>query len=244
MFGLGKHCRAHGSAVALVVGALAITVGALKAQEAASLGKARTAEEVAGEALRSSDAEPLWEIGLGAIGAVGPDYPASASYGGIALPLPLLVYRGDLFRFGGDRGAQIVPLRTDRLELGLSIDIAPGAQSDDSARDGLPDLDPLLEVGPELAVRGAQMDLGSFGGGVLEFALQTRVAVSADIDAIDVTYRGIAVEPQIRYAHQGAFGEGSALDLRRTHIRQRGLARLLLRGRPTVRSHRPPCIRR
>lgn len=212
---VGLSGNGQGRRLALVVSVLwgPVLLGAVVGAGAQEAPLPRAASPPALPDVAAGPGEPLWEVGLGAIGAVAPDYPASASYGAIALPLPLLVYRGDLFRLGADGGGAIVPLRTERLELGLSFDVAPGASSEDNAREGLPDLDPLLEVGPQIAVRGPTLEAGPFGGGVVEFALQTRVALSADFDDVEVTYRGLAVEPQVRYRQDGVFGPGSSLSL-------------------------------
>ncbi|MCR9257609.1 MAG: MipA/OmpV family protein [Alphaproteobacteria bacterium] len=158
------------------------------------------------------EGEPLWEAGIGAFTTYGPDYPASASYSLNGLPFPFVVYRGDFFRVGEDAAAKIVPFETDRVEASLSLDAAFGADSSDNdLRAGLPDLDPLFEIGPELILRGPRFNFGPRGMGQIELALQGRAVFSVDLGEIEPEYRGLVFEPKLRYRQPGIVGEGSIL---------------------------------
>lgn len=149
---------------------------------------------------------PLWEVGFGAFGVVAPDYPAANESSFNGLPFPNVTYRGDLFRLNEEAGARVVPVAEPRFEFGVSVDGAFGANSDDNAlREGLPDLDILAEIGPELIFLGPQFATGS-GKGRLDLALQSRAVFSLDFDA--VAYQGLAVEPELRYRQTGLFGGG------------------------------------
>ncbi|MEM6492513.1 MAG: MipA/OmpV family protein, partial [Pseudomonadota bacterium] len=103
--------------------------------------------------------EPLWEVGVGGFAAVGPQYPASSEYDVNGLPIPFFIYRGDFFRV--DEGsARLVPLDTDTVEIDLSLNASFGADSDDNeAREGMPDLDTLVEFGPELILKGPALGI-------------------------------------------------------------------------------------
>jgi len=159
-----------------------------------------------------SEGEPLWEAGVGAFATYGPDYPASGEYSPNGLPFPFLIYRGDFLRLGEDAAAKIVPLETDRVEFSISLNAAFGADSDDNdLRTGLPDLDPLFELGPELIVRGPRFDFGPRGTGRVELALQARSVFSVDIGDFDPAYRGLVFEPEIRYRQPGLLGPTSIL---------------------------------
>jgi outer membrane scaffolding protein for murein synthesis (MipA/OmpV family) len=98
---------------------------------------------------------PLWEIGLGAAGLYLPDYRGSNQSRGYLYPLPYVRYRGELLRMDDRRGlASLLLLDTDRVELDVSLNASQPAPSDQSsARQGMPDLDSTLEIGPLVKVR-------------------------------------------------------------------------------------------
>lgn len=93
---------------------------------------------------------PLWEVGVG-VGAVSfPDYRGSARQRTHALPVPYLIYRGDFLKADRD-GIRGVFFGTDRVELNLSLAASlPVDSSGNSARRGMPDLKPTIEIGPSL----------------------------------------------------------------------------------------------
>ncbi|MDH3671295.1 MAG: MipA/OmpV family protein [Gammaproteobacteria bacterium] len=92
---------------------------------------------------------PRWEFEIGPAGFWLPDYRGSDEQRGYFVPLPYFDYRGE--RLEIDRVG--ILFKTDRLKLGLSLAGTPGADSDDNdARTGMPDLDPVLQLGPVLEV--------------------------------------------------------------------------------------------
>jgi outer membrane scaffolding protein for murein synthesis (MipA/OmpV family) len=96
---------------------------------------------------------PLWELGAG-IGAIDfPDYRGSDERQRYMLPVPYLVYRGDLIKADREslRGQFF---KNDRIDLHLSLNASvPVDSSDNGTRRGMPDLDPTLEVGPNLELK-------------------------------------------------------------------------------------------
>jgi outer membrane scaffolding protein for murein synthesis (MipA/OmpV family) len=102
-----------------------------------------------------ADLRPQWEFGLGAAALYLPDYRGSDQSRGYVYPLPYVRYRGDRLRMDDRRGiASLLLLDTDRIELDVSLNASQPAPSDQSsARQGMPDLDPTLEVGPLVKVR-------------------------------------------------------------------------------------------
>jgi outer membrane scaffolding protein for murein synthesis (MipA/OmpV family) len=110
-------------------------------------------------ALAAHGAElPLWEAGAGVAVLDFPDYRGSDERHTLVLPLPYLVYRGDFLKADRDsiRGQFY---KDDRLDLHLSINgTIPVDSSDNSARSGMPDLDPTLEIGPNLTVNLLRTD--------------------------------------------------------------------------------------
>ena len=87
---------------------------------------------------------------MGATGLSIPDYRGSDESRYYVLPIPYFVYRGDKLRV--DRqGPRAKVFESPRLELDFSALITPPVDSaKNRARQGMPDLDPVLEIGPKL----------------------------------------------------------------------------------------------
>ncbi len=103
-------------------------------------------------ALAAAAPKPLWELGLG-VGAISfPDYPGSDQQHSYAVPVPYVVYRGEILR--ADRhGLQARLFGTDRLRAYLSAGASPPVNSsDNAARSGMPSLKPMVEFGPAFEV--------------------------------------------------------------------------------------------
>ena len=111
-----------------------------------------TAAALAAAACAAARAEPkpLWEFGLGAGALIFNDYRGADTLHGYPVPLPYLVYRGKFLR-SDHRGLRGRLLDQDRIALNLSVNGTTPVRSD-SARHGMPDLRPTLEVGPSLDV--------------------------------------------------------------------------------------------
>ena len=102
--------------------------------------------------------KPLWELGIGVGGLRLPHYRGSDQSHTLVLPVPYVVYRGEIFK--ADRGgARAVLLKTDRFDFDLSVAASPRTRSrDNDARAGMSNLSPTVEIGPNLNVtlaRGA-----------------------------------------------------------------------------------------
>lgn len=95
---------------------------------------------------------PLWEAGAG-VGVISfPDYRGSDQRRVWALPVPYLIYRGDILRVDKD-GMRGLFFKSDRVELNMSLNGSIPVDSEhNDARRGMPDLDPTLEIGPSLNV--------------------------------------------------------------------------------------------
>ncbi len=96
---------------------------------------------------------PQWEAGLGFTVLDFADYRGSDERTSYVLPVPYVIYRGDLLKIERDRVRGLF-FEYDRLTLQLSISgSVPVNSSDNAARQGMPDLDPTLEIGPSLEMR-------------------------------------------------------------------------------------------
>ncbi len=90
---------------------------------------------------------PLWEAGV--FGMVGrlPLYRGADEYKTYVLPLPYAIYRGEVLQ--ADReGVRGLFYRGPRLETDLSMNGNPPVDDGSKARRDMPELEPLIEVGP------------------------------------------------------------------------------------------------
>lgn len=148
--------------------------------------------------------KPLWEAGVFAARFSGPTYPAAVETDNNVIAAPYVIYRGEVFRLGDGAAARAVAIDTDWLEVDLSLDAAFNVDSDDnSVRTGMPDLDYVFEVGPQIKLKLADYDLKKSGQGKLQFKLQTRAAFSTDFSSI--AHRGYVLHPELNYQHSNWF---------------------------------------
>jgi MipA family protein len=91
---------------------------------------------------------PLWEAGIGGALLTLPHYRGSDQSRTWLLPVPYGVYRGRFLR--ADReGARAVLFERRAFEIDMSVAGSAPARSDDNrARQGMPDLAPTIEFGP------------------------------------------------------------------------------------------------
>jgi outer membrane protein len=133
---------------------------------------------------------PLWEAGAGVAVLDFPDYRGSDQRHTLVLPIPYLVYRGDFLK--ADRESIRGQLyKNDRLDLHLSVNGSiPVDSGDNSARRGMPDLDPTLEIGPNLTVTLLRSDTTHLN---LRFPVRAVIAT----DLYHVRDVGWVFQPQI-----------------------------------------------
>lgn len=148
--------------------------------------------------------KPLWELGLGGGVLVQPHYPSSDEYQTRGLGLPYVVYRGDILRIGDGGAARAVAAENGNYELSLSFAAAFDSESDgNELREGMPDLDFIFEVGPQLVFNLGKFEFSDTSRSELQLALQARAAFSTDFGGVD--HHGYVFEPMLRYRHYGAF---------------------------------------
>ena len=97
-------------------------------------------------------AEPLprWEIGAGVALLNLPDYRGADERTTHVLPMPYLIYRGDVLRADRD-GIRGILFSGERFRLNLSLNgTLPVSDSNNNARKGMEDLQPTVEIGPTL----------------------------------------------------------------------------------------------
>ena len=94
---------------------------------------------------------PLWEAGAGIGVASMQDYRGSDQRHTFIAPIPYLVYRGDFLQVDRDNIRGLL-FKSDTMSADISVYGAVPVDSDENhARSGMPDLDPTVEIGPQLS---------------------------------------------------------------------------------------------
>jgi len=132
---------------------------------------------------------PLWEAGAGVAVLEFPDYRGSDERHAYVLPVPYLVYRGEFLKVDRNKVRGLF-FRTDKAELDVSLNgSVPVKSADNRARQGMPDLDPTLEVGPSL-------NLFLLHSEPKKTYLDLRLPLRPVID-INAKYLGYVFQPQL-----------------------------------------------
>ena len=138
--------------------------------------------------------KPVWEIGVVGGGGWLPDYPAADENHVQGIALPFAIYRGDFLRVGDGGGPRGLFVDIPWLELNVGLDASfPVDSSDNDAREGMDDLDYLLEAGPKLIVKLRYDDPAND----LDLSLAARGVISTDF--ANVRYEGITLSPAVTY---------------------------------------------
>ena len=146
-----------------------------------------------------------WEAGIG-LGAINfPDYLGSSERNTLAAPWPYIYYQSE--RLSIDRNAvQNQLFENQRWSLKLTANGSVPVDSDDNERRrGMPDLLPVVELGPLL-----QYDFYRDPSNRLRLELPVRAAIASNIK--DTRYIGIFSNPNIAYEReQPLFGHPARL---------------------------------
>ena len=150
-----------------------------------------------------AELRPEWEFGIGATAFTFPDYRGSDESRGYVLPLPYVIYRGDVLRV--DRqGVRGVFFESDRVELDFSLSGTPPVDSSKNrAREGMPDLDPTFEIGPRLNVVLARDPNRDWA---FSLRLPVRAVIATDLSYAEGT--GAVAYPNLTYDARPRFFEG------------------------------------
>lgn len=139
-------------------------------------------------------AESQLELGIGFGGVSLPDYRGADEQSNYVVPWPFVVYEHEKFSLDrqGLRGRLFG--RSD-LSVLLSLNAGVPVNSDEnSTRAGMPDLDPSVEIGPELDWRWRRS-----GAQRLGFKLPVRAVLATDLTYADAI--GWVAHPQIAWAY-------------------------------------------
>lgn len=94
--------------------------------------------------------QPLWELGLGGGALTMAAYRGADTLTTYLIPIPYFVYRGKILR--ADRnGVRSVMFARDAIEINLNAGgTIPVSSRNVSARQGMPSLKPIFEIGPSV----------------------------------------------------------------------------------------------
>jgi outer membrane scaffolding protein for murein synthesis (MipA/OmpV family) len=139
---------------------------------------------------------PLWEAGLGAGMVSTPAYPGAETHSSRGLLLPFLIYRGEVLRSDQQGiGARLVNNDQVEFDIGFAASL-PAHSNDVAARSGMPDLGTLVEFGPRVKLRLADIDANSR----LRFDLPLRAVIEA---RGGLRRQGWTLEPRLVYETHG-----------------------------------------
>jgi outer membrane protein len=139
---------------------------------------------------------PLWEAGVGAAAFSTPAYPGADDRSNRGLVLPFLIYRGKTFR-ADQNGVGARLLNTDKVEFDIGFSGSLPARSKDvEARRGMRDLGTLVEFGPRVKYKFA--DMGDAGR--MRAELSSRAVIEA---RGGLRRQGWTAEPRLVWEKRG-----------------------------------------
>lgn len=145
---------------------------------------------------------PLWEMGLGLATLNLPHYRGSDQRSTYVLPMPYLVYRGDVIR--ADReGVRGILFEGRDVQINLSLNgTLPVKSSDNEARTGMESLRPTVQIGPtlDLALWRSENERSQ-----LELRLPLRGSLTVSSSP---RYIGLIIEPTLALATRDVPGRG------------------------------------
>ncbi|MBX2839914.1 MAG: MipA/OmpV family protein [Gammaproteobacteria bacterium] len=157
------------------------------AQNTAEQSQVSTKEPVVATTSSSFTLEekPRFEFGVGGGYIDGFDYPASNDPNQRSIVLPYFIYRSPRLRVGGG-GVNAIAVENPRVKLDWSIaGSLSSASEDNSARAGLPNLDYLFEIGPQLVVNLYDRQIPGVGRVQSQFSAKLRAVFSTDFSSVD-----------------------------------------------------------
>ena len=189
----------------------AMAASAMAGDSPARAGQPPARAEHAGERTETRRGDPLWEIGVIGGGGTLPDYPAADENRARGLAVPYAVYRGPILRVGDGGIIRGRLIDTRQIEFNLALDGSfPADSEDNEAREGMSDLDTLLEAGPRLIFKFLPPDWDQ----ELNASIAARAVFSTDLP-INWRYQGFVINPRLSYGderfHEGRLRLGASI---------------------------------
>jgi hypothetical protein len=139
---------------------------------------------------------PLWEIGAFAIGGWQAAYPGSDQRIAKGQLLPYALWRGPVLRVG-DGGIGVRAYKTPRYEWSVSATGAFGGGANEvRARDGMPAIGTLVELGPALKVNLGDFFVAGRDPRVTRLELPIRAVFDV---SDDLAHKGWTFEPRLSH---------------------------------------------
>ena len=137
-----------------------------------------------------------WTLGAGLAVIDYNLYPGAKSSNSLLLPIPYFTFRSP--RFEIDRGIKSFLYQSETIVLDISADFGLPVDSDESqARNGMPDLDLMLQLGPSVEFLLNDKNKNYFD---VRFEVPLRAAYALDLR--DVQSIGYLFEPRFSFNHR------------------------------------------
>lgn len=146
---------------------------------------------------------PLYEYGVVGIAAQLPHYRGSDEYSTYAFPLPYFIYRGEKIKANRD-GVRGIFWRNEKFQTDISLSGNPPVTDDNDAREGMGELDGLIEIGP--ALRYYFYDFGERESFFLQWNVRAGFSFGFD-SGLDVSYQGLISDFSLVYRNASLFRE-------------------------------------
>lgn len=145
---------------------------------------------------------PLYEMGVGLLSVSFPDYPGASHSRQINLPFPSLTYRGEMLRSTADEGVRGRLFNRPYVELDFSADGSLASSvKDNKVREGMPDLDTVLELGPSLIFHLRRPTLSNRLQ--IDLNLPLRYVFSTDLS--NIRQLGATINPFLQFQMENLF---------------------------------------
>lgn len=147
-----------------------------------------------------TDDKPKWELGVG-VGALSlPHYRGSDQRSNYAAPIPYVRYSGKRLKVDKE-GGRFYFYNGDDIKVDISTAFAfPVDSKDNRAREGMTDLDPILELGPRVEFKLYQSDDKNVR---FRFAMPLRAAFATDLSHTQSIGWVFSPYLQLRYFNTG-----------------------------------------
>ena len=151
------------------------------------------------EETASGSDKPLWEVGIGGFTGYLPHYPAAEQNSMRYFAAPVPIYRGKILRVGEENRGAVSGrfINKKRYEFDVTLSAAfPVKSGSNDARRGMPDLDYLFGIGPQLIFKL----IDEPGHRKLNLNLQARAVYSTDFSSVNS--QGYVFNPKLRYSRE------------------------------------------
>lgn len=138
---------------------------------------------------------PRYEYGVIGIASTLPHYRGSDESTNYYFPVPYFIYRGEWFKANRE-GLRGIFWRSKRFTTEISLSGNPPVSDDNEAREGMDELDAIIEIGP--ALRFYFRDDGEWNSFYMQANVRATTSIGFD-DGVDTAYQGFTSGLTITY---------------------------------------------